>query len=181
MGKQWKQWETLFLGAPKSLQMMIAAINLKDAWSLEERQSRQSRQHIKEQRHCFANKGLSSQGYGFSSGHVWMWELDYEEGWVPKSWCFRTVALERTLDGPLDYKEIKPKGESILKEISSEYSLEGLMLKLKLQCFGHLMQRIDSLENTLLLSKIEGRRRGLQRMKWLDGITNLMHMSLSKL
>ena len=69
------------------------------------------------------------------------------------------MALERTLEGPLDYKEIKPKGESILEEISPEYSLEGLMLKLKLLCYGHLMQRIDSLEKTLLLGKIEGRRR----------------------
>ena len=71
--------------------------------------------------------------------------------------------------------------QSILKEISPEYSLEGLMLKLKLQCFGHLMQRANSLEKTLMLGKIEGGRRGRQRMRWLDGITNLMHMSLSKL
>ena len=72
--------------------------------------------------------------------------------------------------------------QSILKEISTEYSLEGLMLKLKLQYFGHLMQRADSLEKILMLGKIEGgRRRGRQRMRWLDGITNLMYMSLSKL
>ena len=68
----------------------------------------QPRQHIKKQRHYFANKGLSSQGYGFSSSHVWMWELDYEESWVPKNWCFWTVVLEKTLESPLDCKEIKP-------------------------------------------------------------------------
>ena len=67
-----------------------------------------SRQHIKEQRHYFANKGPSSQGYGFSSGHVWMWELDYKESWVPKNWCFWTVVLEKTLESPLDCKEIQP-------------------------------------------------------------------------
>ena len=68
----------------------------------------QSRQHIKKQRHYFANKSPSSQGYGFSSGHVWMWELDCEESWVLKNWCFWTVVLEKTVESPLDYKEIQP-------------------------------------------------------------------------
>ena len=68
----------------------------------------QLRQNIKKQRHYFVNKGLSSQGYGFSSSHVWMWELDYKENWAPKNWCFWTVVLEKTLESPLDYKEIQP-------------------------------------------------------------------------
>ena len=87
--------------------------------------------------------------------------------------------LEKTLESPLDYKEIN---QSILKEISPEYSLEGLMLKLKLQYFGHLMQRTDSLEKTLVLGKIKGgKRREQQRMRWLNGIINSMDMNLSKL
>ena len=90
-----------------------------------------------------------------------------------------TVVLEKTLENPLDSKEIKP---SILKEISPEYTLEGLMLKLKLQYFGHLMRRTDSFEKTLLVGKIEGRRRrGQQRMRWLAGIADSMGISLSKL
>ena len=137
----------------------------------------QPRQHIKKQRHYFVSKGPSSQGYGFFSSHVWMWELDYKESWGLKNWSLWTVVLEKTLESPLDCKEIN---QSILKEISPEYSLEGLMLKLKLQYFGHLMGRTDSLEKTLMLGKIEGRRRrGRQRMRWLDGITNSVDMSLS--
>ena len=137
----------------------------------------QTRQHIKKQRHYFAKKGSSSQSYGFSSSHVWMWELDYKESWAQKNWCFWIVVLEKTLESSLDCKEIQPV---ILKESSPECSLEGLMLKL--QYFGHLMRRADSLEKTLMLGKIEGRRRrGRQRMRWLDGITDSVDMSLSEL
>ena len=108
-----------------------------------------------------------------------MWELDCEESWMPKNWCFWTVVLEKTFESPLDCKEIH---QSILKEIRPGCSLEGLTLKLKLQYFGHLMRRADSLEKTLMLAGIGGRRRrGRQRMRWLDGTIDSMAMSLSKL
>ena len=102
--------ETLFWGAPKSLQMVTAAMKLKDTCSLEEKlwQHMQPRQHIKKKRHYFANKGPSSQSYCFSSSHIWMWELDDKESWVLKNWCFWTVVLEKTLESPLDSKNIKP-------------------------------------------------------------------------
>ena len=112
MGRQWKQCQTLFFWAPKSLQMVTAAMKLKDACSLEENDD-QPWEHIKKQRHYFANKGPSRQGYGFSNGHVWMWVLDYKESWAQKNWCFWTVVLEKTLESPLDCKEIHlvhPKG-----------------------------------------------------------------------
>ena len=134
---------------------------------------------ILKNRHHFANKGPSSQRCGFASSHVWMWELDYKESWGLKNWCFWTVVLEKTLR--VLWTARRPN-QSILKEISPEYSLEGLMLKLKLQYFDHLMWRIDSFEKTLMLGKIDDRRRrGQQRMRWLDGITDLMDMSLSRL
>ena len=142
----------------------------------------QPRQYIKKQRHHFADNGLSSQGYGFSSSHVWMWELDYKESWVTKNWCFWTAVLEKTLESPLDCKKFKPVHPIGNQEISTEYSLEGLMLKLKLQYFGRLMGRTDSFEKTLMLGKIEGRRRRRQqRMRQLDGITDSMGLSLGKL
>ena len=177
MGKQWKQWETLFLGAPKSLQMVTAAMKLKDTpWK---KRYDQPRQLIKKQRHYFANKGQSSQGYGF------LVVICGCKNWTTKkAECWRIDAFElwywrRLLRVPWTARK---SNQSIIKEISPEYSLEGLMLKLKLQYFGHLIWRTDSLEKILMLEKIEGvRRRGRQRMKWLDGITFSVGMSLSKL
>ena len=104
--KQWKQYQTLFWGASKWMQMVTVARKLKDP-SPWKKSSDESRHRMKKQRHYIADKGLSSQSYGFSSSHVWMWELDNKKVWVPKNWCFWTVVLEKTLESPLDYKEIK--------------------------------------------------------------------------
>ena len=136
--------------------------------------------HIKKQRHHFANKVLSSQSYGFSSSHVWMWELDH----IKKAKCWRIDACElwcwrRLLRVPWTARR---SNQSILKEINPEYSLEVLILKLKCHYFGHLMRRTNSLEKTLMLGGTGGRRRrGRQRMRWLDGITDSMDVSLSEL
>ena len=109
----------------------------------------QPKQHIKKQRHYFANKGPSTQSYGFSNSHVWIWELDYKESWASKNWNQSWMFIGR--------------------------------LKLKLQYFGHLMWKTDSLEKPLMLWKIEGGTRGQQRVRWFDGTTDSMDMSLSKL
>ena len=106
MEKQWKEWQTLFWGAPKITADGDFSHEIKRHLLLGSYD--QPRQHVKKQRHCFANKGLSSQSYGFSSSHVWIWELDYKENWVPKNWCFWTVELEKTLESDLDCKEIQP-------------------------------------------------------------------------
>ena len=139
----------------------------------------QPREHIKKQRHYFANKGLSSLVKALVSPVVVYgcesWTIKKAEFWRVDAfelWCWR-----RLLRVPWTARR---SNQSILKEISPGYSLEGLMLKLKRQYFGYLIQRADSLEKTLMLGKIESRRRGWQRMRWLDAITDSMDMSLSK-
>ena len=167
MGTQWKQWLTLFWGA---------ASNILTPWK---ESYDQLRQHIKKQRYYFANKGPSGQAWVFP---VVMYGC---ESWtIKKDECWRTDAFElwcrrRCLRVPWTARR---SNQSILKETSPGCSLEGLMLRLKLQSFGHLLWRADSFEKTMMLWKIEGgRRRGRQRMRWLGGILDSMDMSLCKL
>ena len=135
---------------------------------------------IHQKQRLLCQQRSDSQNYGFSSSLLWMWELDHKESWTLKNLCFwkHKLVLEKTPKSPLDCKEIKPvhpKGNQC-------WLFTGrTTLKLKLWHFGHLMQRTDSLEKTLILGKTEDRRRGWQRTRWLDGITDSMDMSLSKL
>ena len=187
MRKQLKQWLTLFLMGSKITADGDCSHEIKRRFLLGRKVMTNLDSILKSRDiHYFANKCLSSQGYGFSTSHVWMWELDHKEGWVLLL-NFRTVVFDtfklwswkRLLRVPWPARR---STQSILKEISPEYSLEGLMPKLKLQYFGHLMRRADSLEKTLMLGKIESRKkRGQQRMRWLDGIIDSMNMSLSNL
>ena len=139
----------------------------------------QPREHIKKQRYYFANTGSYSKGYGFSSSHVWMWELDYKESWAPKNWCFWTVVLEKTLECPLEYKEIQP--------VHPKWNQSGIFIgRTDAEPEAPILWPPDA-KNWLIrkdpdAGKIEGRRRrGRQRMRWLDGITDSVDMSLSKL
>ena len=164
MGKQWKQWETLFWGAPKSLHMLTAAIKLNLDSILK------SKDITLLTKFCLVKAmAFPAVMYGYESWTIKAecWRIDAFE-----LWCWRR--LLRVL------WTARRSNQSILKEISPEHSLEGL--KLKLQYFGHLMWRTDLLDKTLMLGKIEGgRKRGRQRMRWLDGITDSVHMSLSKI
>ena len=177
MGKKRKQWQTLFSWAPKSLWMLTAAMKLKDACFLEENYDK-PRQCIRKQRHYLADKGPYCQSCGFSSNHVWMWQLDYKESWAPKNWCFQIVVLEKALESPLDCKKFN---QSILKEISPVHSLEGLMLKLKLQYFGHMMWRTDSLEDSDAGKDWRREEKGTTEDEMVGWPHRLNDMSLSQL
>ena len=151
MGKQWKQWLTLFSGGSKITADGDCSHEIKRCLLLGRKVMTNLDSILKKQRHYFANKGPSSQGNGFSSSHVWMWELDYKESWAPKNWCFWTVVLEKTLESPLDFKEMQPvhpKGDQAWvftgkTDVEAETPI------------------LWSLEKTLMLGKIEGgRRRG---------------------
>ena len=158
--------------------MVTAAMKLKDTWSLEKSYD-QPRQHIKKQRYYFANKGPSIQSYGFPVIIFGCESWTIKKAEHQRIDVFELQCWRRLLRVPWTARK---SNQSVLKEIGPEYPFEGLMLKLKLQYFGHLMWRIDSFEKTLMLGKTEaGRRRGRQRMRWLDGITDSMGMSLSKL
>ena len=182
MANRWgnsKQWLTLFLGAPKSLQMVTAAMKLKDTYSLRRKVMTNLDSKIKSRDITLSTKVHLVKAVVFP---LVMYGC---ENWTVKKaehrridafelWCWR-----RLLGVPWTARR---SNQSILKEISPVYSLEGLMLKLKLQYFGHLMQRADSFEKTLMLGKIEdGRRRGRQRMRWLDDITNSMDVDFGRL
>ena len=179
MGKQWKQWETLFLGGSKITVDGDCSHEIKGLLLLGRKAMTNLDSILKKQRHYFANKSPSSQSYAFSSSHVWMWELDYKESWVQKNWCFWTAVWEKTLEHPLDCKEIQPVHP---KGNQSWIFIGRTDAEAQTQYFGHLMWRANSLKKTLLLGKVEGRRRrGWQRMRWLDGITDSMDICLNKL
>ena len=159
------------------MQMVTAAMKLKDTYSLEESYD-QPREHIQKQRHYFADWGLSSQGYGFSSSHVWMWELDCEEGWAPKNRCFWIVVLEKTLESPLDFREIQPvhfEGDQPLDFFRRNDA------KAETAVLWHLIEELTHRKRLMLGGIGDRRRRGWQRMRWLDGITDSMDVSLSEL
>ena len=151
-------------------------MKLKDAFSLEESYDL-PRQHVKKQRHYFSNKGPSSQSYGFSSSHVWMWELDYKESWALNNQCFWTVVLEKILESPLDCKEIKP----VHPKGNESWIFTG-RTDAEAPIFWPSDGKNGLIWKTLMLGKTEGRRKRVrQKMRWLSGITNLMDISLSKL
>ena len=151
------------------------SLEIKRPWSLENCNDR-LRQHVKKQRHYFANKGQYSQSYHFSSSHVQMWELDSKKDWVLKNSYFWTVVLKKTVKSPLDSKEIKPVNPK-----GNQHWIFIGRTDARAQYSVHLMQRADSLKKTLMLGKTEGRRRrGLQRIRCLDSITESMDMNLSK-
>ena len=179
MGKQWKQWETLFFGSSKITADGDCSHETKRCLLLGRRAMTNLDSLFKKQRHYFANKGPSSQSYGFSSSHVWMWELAHKENWALKNWCFWTVVLEKTPESPLDCKEIQP--------VNPKWNQSWIFIgKTDAEAETPILWPPDVnnwlIGKDLILGKIEGgRRQGRQRVRWLDGIPDLIDMSLSKL
>ena len=141
--------------------------------------STKSRQCIKKQRHNYADKGPNNESYGFSSSHVWIWQVDPKEGWVPKNWCFLIMVLEKILESSLDSKEIKP----VNPKANQPWIFNG---RTDTESEAPILWSPDAKSwltgKTLMPGKIEGRRRrGRQRMRWLNGLTDTMDVSLNKL
>ena len=182
MGKQWNQWQTLFWWAPKSLQMVTEAMKLRHL--LLERKVMTNLDSVLKNRDI-ADKGPSNQSYGFSSSHVWVLELDHKEGWVLKNWSFWTVVLEKTLESPLDCKEIKPvhpKGnQSWILIGRTDVEAETSILWPPDAKNWLIGKDPDAGKDWRQEEKAGGGGGGQKRMGWLDGITNSMDMSLSKL
>ena len=165
----------LFWGDPRSLQIVTVAMKLKmlAPWK---KSYDQPRQHSKKQRHYFANKCLSSQSYGFSSSHVWMWELDCKDGWALKNWCFWTVVLEKTLESPLDFKDIKP----VNPKGNQSWIFIG---RTDTEAETPILWPTD-VKNWLIAKDPDAEQNWRQEekgMTWLDVITDSMDMSLNKL
>ena len=179
MGKQWKQWPSLFFLGSKITADGDCSHEIKRRLLFGRKVMTNLDSILKSRDITLSTKVHLVKSMAFPSSHVWMWELDCEESWVPRIDAFELWCWRRLLRVPWTARR---SNQSILKEISPGCSLEGLMLKLKLQYFGHLTRRADSFEKTLMLGGIGGRRRrGWQRMRWLDGITDSVDMSLSKL
>ena len=178
MGKQWKQWQTIYGGVLQNHCRCDCSHYIKRCLLLG-RKVITNLDSILTSRDYFAKKGPSSQGYGFSCGHIWMWELDYRESWAPKNWCFWTVVLEKTLESPLDGKEIQP--------VNPTGNLSWMFIgrtdtKTETPILWPPDVKNNTLKKTLMLGKIEGRRRrGWQRIRWLDSITDSMEMNLGRL
>ena len=178
MEKQWKQWQTIFLDS-KITAEIDCSHKIKTRLLLGRKTMTNLDSVLKKQRHNFADKGPYSQSYDFSSSYVWMWQLDHKEGWVPKNWCFWIVVLGKTLESPLDCKEIKPvnpKGNQPWIFIGrTDAEAEATILwppDAKNQLTG---------KDSDAGKASEGKRRGQQRMRWLDSISNSVHINLSKL
>ena len=178
MGKQWKQCQTLFLGS-KITADGDCSHEIKRCLLLGRKVMTNLDSILKSGDITLPTKVCLVKAMVFPVVMLWMWELDYKESWAPKNWCFWTVVLEKTLESPLDSKEIQPVH---LKGDQSWVFFGRTDVKAETPIFGHLMRSADSFEKILMLGKIEGRRRrGWQRMRWLDGITDSMDMVLGRL